>query len=145
MVLRRCRAMLKDEDRARDAMHDVFVQLLRSHERLRHDAPSSLLFRVATNICLNKIRGSGRRAETADTELITRIAAAGDTERQAGARSLLRRLFRGQPESSAMIATLHLHDGMTLEQVAREVGMSVSGVRKRLRAMRAKLVELENV
>jgi RNA polymerase sigma-70 factor (ECF subfamily) len=41
------------------------------------------------------------------------------------------------------MATLHFVDGLTLEEVAREVGMSVSGVRKRLRALRATLVELE--
>jgi hypothetical protein len=32
---------------------------------------------------------------------------------------------------------------MTLEEVAAEAGMSVSGVRKRLRTLRAKLVALE--
>jgi len=145
MVLRRCRTMLKDEDRARDAMHDVFVQVLRNQDRLQHSAPSSLLFRIATNVCLNKIRGRGRRPEDADADLIARIASATDAGNRVGARSTLRRLFGGQPESSATIATLYLHDGMTLEEVAGEVGMSVSGVRKRLRSMRAQLVELEGV
>ncbi len=145
MVLRRCRTMLRDEETARDAMHDVFVQVLRRQDRLHHSAPSSLLFRVATNVCLNKIRSRGRRPEQPDDDLIARIAAAGDAQGKMGARSSLRRLFGSQPESSATIATLYLHDGMTLEQVATEVGMSVSGVRKRLRSMRAQLAELEGV
>jgi RNA polymerase sigma-70 factor (ECF subfamily) len=34
------------------------------------------------------------------------------------------------------MAVLHWLDGMTLEQVARDCGMSVSGVRRRLRALR---------
>jgi RNA polymerase sigma-70 factor (ECF subfamily) len=34
---------------------------------------------------------------------------------------------------------------MTLEETAREVKMSVSGVRKRLRALRNTLAELEGV
>jgi AcrR family transcriptional regulator len=46
---------------------------------------------------------------------------------------LLDRLFRRHPESTRTMAVLHHVDGMTLEQVARECGMSVSGVRKRLR------------
>ncbi|MFH1574116.1 MAG: sigma-70 family RNA polymerase sigma factor, partial [Acidobacteriota bacterium] len=33
-------------------------------------------------------------------------------------------------------------DGLTLEQVASEVGLSVSGVRKRLRNLRHTLVEM---
>ena len=35
------------------------------------------------------------------------------------------------------MAVLHFVDGLTLEQVAHECGFSVSGVRKRLRALRA--------
>jgi RNA polymerase sigma-70 factor (ECF subfamily) len=34
------------------------------------------------------------------------------------------------------MAVLHYVDGMTLAQVARACGLSVSGVRKRLRALR---------
>jgi len=37
------------------------------------------------------------------------------------------------------MAVLHYVDGMTLEEVARETGYSVSGVRKRLRALRTTL------
>jgi RNA polymerase sigma-70 factor (ECF subfamily) len=41
------------------------------------------------------------------------------------------------------MATLHYLDGWTLEEVAREVGLSVSGVRKRLRSLRGELEALE--
>jgi RNA polymerase sigma-70 factor (ECF subfamily) len=34
-------------------------------------------------------------------------------------------------------------DGLTLEQTAREVGLSVSGVRKRLRGLRQTLQQME--
>ena len=49
---------------------------------------------------------------------------------------LLDWLFRRHPASTRTMAVLHYVDGMTLEQVARECGLSVSGVRKRLRALR---------
>ena len=45
-VLRRCRFLLRDEERAVDAMHDVFVQLLRYQGALKDMAPSSLLHRM---------------------------------------------------------------------------------------------------
>jgi RNA polymerase sigma factor (sigma-70 family) len=143
MVLRRCRQMLKDEDHARDAMHDVFVQLLRHADRLDHEAPSSLLFRIATNVCLNRIRSRRRRPETPDDELLAHLAEAGDATAQATARTILDRLFRTHHESTRLIAVLHLYDGMTLDEVAAEVGMSVSGVRKRLRKLRSDLHALE--
>ena len=143
MVLRRCRKLLGDDERARDAMHDTFVNLLQHQERLTGEGPSSLLFRIATNVCLNQIRGEGRRPATPDAELVQRIADASDAESFAAARSVLARLFGSEPVSSQAIAVLHLVDGMTHEEVAREVGMSVSGVRKRLRNLRSRLAELE--
>ena len=145
MVLRRCRQMLHDEDRARDAMHDTFVRLLMSEDRLEDAAPSSLLYRMATNVCLNKLRSEGRRPESPDDQLLQRIAHAADSEARSQARFALGRLFRGQKESTATIAVLHLYDGMSLEEVASEVGLSLSGVRKRLRNLRSQLHELEAV
>jgi RNA polymerase sigma factor (sigma-70 family) len=142
-VLRRCRFLLRDEERAVDAMHDVFVQLLRHQERLKHTAPSSLLHQIATRECLNRLRGTRRRPEDREDALMLRIASAEDTEARTVARGLLDRLFGQVPTSSRDIAVLHLVDGMTLEETAREVGMSVSGVRKRLRALSSVLQELE--
>lgn len=143
MVLRRCRFLLRDEERAVDAMQDVFVQLLRHRAGLRDSAPSSLLHRIATRVCLNKLRGLQRRPEDAEDELVLKIAAAGDLESRTDARGLLDRLFGRVPASSRDIAVLYLVDGMTLEETAREVGLSVSGVRKRLRALASALDELE--
>nr|WP_216627838.1 sigma-70 family RNA polymerase sigma factor [Corallococcus exercitus] len=142
-VLRRCRFLLRDEEQAVDAMHDVFVQLLRYQAALKDAGPSSLLHQIATRVCLNRLRGAKRRPEDRDDELVLKIAASGDTEARTAARGLLDRLFGRVPASSRDIAVLHLVDGMTLEETAREVGLSVSGVRKRLRALSAVLQELE--
>ena len=38
---------------------------------------------------------------------------------------------------------MHLCDQLTLEETAREAGLSVSGVRKRLQRLRERLVALE--
>ena len=144
MVLRRCRHMLRDEQQATDAMQDVFVQLLRNQDRLEDRGLSSLLYRIATNVCLNKIRSRKRRPEDAASELLGRIAdAGGDEEGQVQARSMLDRVLGREPVSTTTIAVLHLHDGMTLQEVADAVGLSVSGVRKRLRKLKASLEELE--
>ena len=143
MVLRRCRKLLGDEHSARDAMHDVFVQILSRADQLVEQAPSSLLFRIATNVCLNRMRSRKRRPEDGDADLLAEIAEKTDPAAQSAARSVLDKLFRNEPETTALIAVLHLHDKMTLEEVAAEVGMSVSGVRKRLAKLRSKLHQLE--
>lgn len=145
MVLRRCRQMLRDEQQATDAMQDVFVQLLRNQDRLEDRGLSSLLYRIATNICLNKIRSSDRRPEDAQSELLVRIADAGREEARSEARSVLDRVLGREPISTTTIAVLHLHDGLTLQEVADAVGLSVSGVRKRLRKLKASVEELEQL
>jgi RNA polymerase sigma-70 factor (ECF subfamily) len=115
MVLRRCRKLLRDDQAARDAMHDV---------------------------CLNKIRSRKRRPEDGD-DLVAEIAEATDPAARNAARAVLDALFRHEPADTALIAMLHLHDKMTLEETAAEVGLSVSGVRKRLDKLRTKLRHME--
>ena len=143
MVMRRCRQLLRDEDEALDVSQDVFVQLLRHRERLDPQYPSSLLYRIATNLCLNRIRNSKRRPQTGEEEMLDRIASLEDHGARAEASSVLDRLFGRHPESSRVIAVLHYLDGLTLQEVADEVGLSVSGVRKRLRGLRATLDQME--
>ena len=142
MVLRRCRRLLRDEDEARDACQDVFVRVLTHRERLDVSYPSSLLFRIATNVCLNRIRDRARRPEAADEALLYAIASAESPGAVSDARMLLDRLFGRQHASTRTIAVLHYIDGLTLEEVARETRLSVSGVRKRLRTLRHVLQEI---
>lgn len=144
MVLRRCRQLLRDEDEALDACQDVFVRLVENRRRLDARYPSSLLYRMATNVCLNRIRDRRRRPETPEDALLHEIACADVPGGKSDARMLLGWLFGRHPESSRTIATLHYVDGLTLEQVAAETGMSVSGVRKRLRKLRSTLAHVED-
>ncbi len=146
MVLRRCNRLLKDEGRAMDAMHDVFVQLLRRREEMDPVNLGSLLMRMATNVCLNQLRTRHRRPEDAGDETLLQIAGAGDGgEGLAAARLLLGKIFAREQPSTGEIAVMHLVDGLTLEEVGREVGLSVSGVRKRLRTLRAHVAALEGI
>lgn len=127
-------------------MHDVFVELLRREDQLEESAPAALLLRVATNVCLNRLRTARRHPEDADDALVLQLAAeGGDSEARANARGFLGRLFAREQESTVTIAVLHYVDRMTLEEVADEVGLSVSGVRKRLRTLRARLPQVEGM
>ncbi len=126
-----------------DAMHDVFVEVLRRSAKLDLDHPSSFLYRSATNVCLNKMRSKRRKPAHYDNDLLERIACAPEIEDRTGARLWLDRIFEREQPSTRAMAVMHLLDGMTLEEVAEEHGMSVSGVRKRLRTLRAHVAELE--
>lgn len=138
MVLRRCRRLVRDDGKALDAMHDVFVNLLRSKDTLDGAAPASLLMRMATNVCLNQLRGERRRPEDPDDAALLAIAAAEEPGAQSLARFALGKLFGRELESTRVMAVLHLVDGLTLEEVGREVGLSAAAVRKRLTGFKAR-------
>ena len=142
MVLRRCRRLLSDEDEALDACQDVFVRLIEHRDRLAGTYPSSLLYRIATNVCLNRIRDRARAPVSRDEHLLVSIANAGTPAGRSDARLLLDWLFGRHPESSRTIAVLHYVDGLTLDEVARQTDLSVSGVRRRLRLLRKTLVDV---
>lgn len=148
LVLRRCGQLLRDSAEAEDAMQEVFMQILRHPALLEAEYPSSLLYRIATNICLNRLRSRRRRAETRDEETLLAIAGHDDIESRSAAGRLLDRLFSRLPESARAstraMAVLHFVDGLTLEEVAKETSLSVSGVRKRLRALKESSLQWMN-
>jgi RNA polymerase sigma-70 factor, ECF subfamily len=135
MVLRRCRMLLKDEDMAMDAMQDVFVKLLQNQKRLKGDYPSSLLYRIATNVCLNIIRYDKSRPQSDSDDILAYIASNDDMESRIEARDYLERIFAKEKSSTKEIAVMHYVDKMTLNEVAETSGLSVSGIRKRLRKL----------
>lgn len=133
MVLRRCRSILKDEEKALDAMQDVFLRIIDSRTKIK-DACASLFYVTATRVCLNKIRSDKLRSGP-DFDLVCDTVADdnSETEREKiEAGMLLEKIFSGRDSKDALIATLHFVDSLTLEETAEEVGMSVSGVRKRI-------------
>ncbi len=136
MVLRRCRSLLGDEELAADAMQDTFVQVLRHRATLNTRYPSSLLYRIATNTSLNMLRSKRRKSTVSADPFITSIAGSEDTESRFLDAWELDTLFLGVKESTRKAAHMHYLEQKTLAETAEEVGLSISGVRKRLRALR---------
>ena len=118
-----------------DATHDVFAELVKKRSQLSGDAVAALLYRMATNTCLNVIRTRRRRPETASEELLAQIASMDESESRALASRLLDRVFTREESSTKIIAVLHYVDGMTVPEVAEVVGMPRRRVRERLAAL----------
>jgi len=136
MVLRRCRMLLRDEDAAADAMQETFVRVLRNQATLRADYPSSLLYRIATNVCLNAMRSARRRPATSASPILDAMPGSENVEEQAMDAMLVEQVFHGVKESTRQAARIHYLECATLEETAERVGMSISGVRKRLDSLR---------
>ncbi len=139
MVLRRCRQLLNDNEKSLDAMQEVFVKLMKYKNRLKNQYPSSLLYRIATNICLNMIRAQRYRQATSDDDVLTGIACFDETENRHLVTQWLDHIFQHEKPSTREIAVMHYIDGLTLQQTADEVGLSLSGVRKRLRELQSRV------
>lgn len=122
-----------------DVCQDVFLKVVERREMLQAAYPSTLLYRMATNLSLNRIRDRARAAQPVGDEILDAIARADDTAERSLSAVLLDRLFGRHPASSRTMAVLHYVDGLTLEQVAKNMSMSVSGVRKRLNALKIDL------
>lgn len=137
MVLRRCRFILKNEEKALDAMQDTFVRLIERKEKITNVC-SSLLYTMATNVCLNKIRSDKLRAGPefdVIAEIIEDTASAEGTE-QIETSILLDCIFSERDTKDRQIAILHYVDGYTLEETSAKMKMSVSGIRKRLEKLK---------
>jgi RNA polymerase sigma factor (sigma-70 family) len=93
MVIRRCRRLLVDEEQAMDAAQETFVKILRYQARLDDKAPSSMLYTIATNICLNMMRSAKRRPKSAGDEPLERIAASDDVEARVVDRTVIDGIF----------------------------------------------------
>jgi RNA polymerase sigma-70 factor (ECF subfamily) len=136
MVLRRCRALLKDEEAAEDAMQETFVRLLRHQETLNADYPSSLLYRVATNVCLNVMRSGRRKPAMNASPMLEEMPGRENVEGRALDAILVDQVFSGVKESTRLAARIHYLECATLKETAERVGMSISGVRKRLDSLK---------
>lgn len=133
MVLRRCRFLLKNEEKALDAMQDVFVRLIERKSKIS-DICVSYLYTMATNVCLNKIRSDKLRSGP-EFDVIAELVednASSLNEQKIETSILLDCIFSERDDKDRQIAILHYVDGYTLEETAEKLGMSVSGIRKRL-------------
>jgi RNA polymerase sigma-70 factor (ECF subfamily) len=139
LVFRRCKKLLQDEEKALDAMQDVFVKLIRYQNRLKDNHPSSLLYRISTNVCLNKIRKERKFKVTNTEDILLNIPLYDNNESKCDAENLLNYILSGKKESTHKIAIMHFVDGLTLKEISREVGLSISGVFKRIQELRLHL------
>jgi RNA polymerase sigma factor (sigma-70 family) len=141
-VLRRCRQLLKNEEEALDAMQETFVKLMRYKTRLEPTALSGLLQKIATNVCLNIVRTRHYKTRFAHPDTLLEIASDDDTEKKVWVSDIIDRLFANEKDTTRLIAVYHFVDGMTYDEIAGETGLSVSGIRKRLRVLKERALSI---
>ncbi len=134
MVYRRCLRLLGNPEDARELTQDVFVRAAGLTEGAQMENAGAWYNRVATNLCLNRIRDEKRRPRWAQGDELLVAVAPEDPERGLWA-AFLSATFSRLDQEKRTIAVLHLLDGLTLEETATQLGLSVAAVRRRLEAL----------
>lgn len=134
-VLRWVRRFSTERD-PEELVHEIFVKVIERIEQFRAESsPTTWLYRVTTNHCLNRMRDQSRRAtlrrEHVDPLWSTAVAPA-DQE----AVAFLGQLFRSLDAELAEVAVYYFIDGMTHAEIARIVGCSERTVGNRIERLR---------
>jgi RNA polymerase sigma-70 factor (ECF subfamily) len=134
-ILRRSRTILRDSAEAEDAAQEVFVLLLRKGSAYRGDAAlTSFLYRVTTNVCLNRLRARRRRHAREQGEMVRTWMDQVPQDADARARAMERaeELLGTMSDLEQQIFVLRALDGLSLEEIASVTGRSRKTVAKRL-------------
>ena len=138
-IIRLCVGMLGDRHAAEDAAQDVFFSAWRSLGRFRGDAQfSTWLYRIATNQCLRDIRRRPRQTAQLPEDL---PAAEGAPQSARGGRGGRRGQRRGGPAVAGTTcrAALREVEGLSYDQIAEVLGVSMPAVKSRIYHARVEL------
>jgi RNA polymerase sigma-70 factor (ECF subfamily) len=125
MVFRRARAILGDDDAAKDATQEVFLRAMKGMkgrgELASVDSPIAWLYRVTTNLCLTRLRDSERRSSLLRQSQPASVAT---PEPAVDAALTVRALLRDVPEDLQEIAICYFVDRMSQDEIAEIIGLS---------------------
>ena len=126
---RRCASIVGNSDEARDLVQETFARYLSSRSTFDRASPFTVLYRIATNAAIDKLR----RRKTASEDELDAEAQTGNLGHEPGRVDNLRdlaRLTMGLSEEELTVAVLHHLDGYTQEGIASSLDMSRKTVGK---------------
>jgi RNA polymerase sigma-70 factor (ECF subfamily) len=134
--------ILRDSDRAEDAVQDAFLRAWRELPRLRDaDRFDAWLRRLVVNTCYDEARRVTRRAEVSLFSVGDRSV--GDTSAASAESDRVERAFRQLPLDQRTVLVLQHYESLSHTEIAELLGIPVGTVKSRVRygvaAMRAAL------
>lgn len=142
-LYRYCYSLLRDSDDAYDALQSTLVSALAALQRGQRDAPlRPWLFRIAHNEAISEFRRRGPVGEANETlQLIAPSA-----EERAGERARLELLaedLRELPERERSVLVMRELSGLSHQEIAVALGISIHAVRHAIFAARRSLGEFD--
>lgn len=132
-----------DRSDAEDITSETFVRAWTSSARIRTETVKGYLFTIARNLYLRGLRRSRRNvglqrpiADTAPDPLAV-------AEQKAQFRAVLGRL-RELPEADRSAVLLRAVEGLTYEEIARALGISLAAVKTKIHRARLAFADIRN-
>ena len=126
------------QNEAEEVLHEVFLLVMEKLSSFRADAsPSTWLYRIATNHCINRLRNQSRRRELLKEhreDLWYASCQGADQEEIA----FLKELWKNLPEELVQIGVYYYVDGMTHAEISRVMSVSRRTVGNRLEELKNK-------
>lgn len=136
-LLRFLTSRLPNGEDAKDLAQEAYLRLLRRNrdELVRH--PEAYLFRIAANLMyehwLKNRPESDQRAFAIDPEMMESEELSTESSiAQQQSVDALERVLRVMPPTRRRVVLMHRRDGMTYNEIAGELGISVGMVKKHL-------------
>jgi RNA polymerase sigma-70 factor, ECF subfamily len=139
MLLYRCRVILRDEALAEDALQEVFVRVCRYPAAFARAAePVRWLYRVTEHVCFDLLRHRFRQLP-AVSELPVVLRDETDEPTALLHRDSALKLLRHLDQESQRLALLYYLDGLSQEEIGREMDFSRQTVNKKLGRLKQRL------
>ena len=145
LVHRVCYRYTKNREEADDLSQEIFIKIHGSFASFEGNSqPSTWLYRVATNHCLDHLRWKKRQADLmvgyGDDLAANRVP---ETSPDNPAKRLFRRLLEGLDEANRQVVFLRFEVGLTHEEIAEICGVSRVAITKRLAKFQSKVALLK--
>jgi len=128
---------------AEDITSETFVRAWTSSARIRADTVKGYLFTIARNLYLRELRRSRRDVELQRPIEDTAPDPLAMAEQKAQFRAVLARL-RELPEVDRSAVLLRALEGLTYEEIARALGISLAAVKTKIHRARLSFADLRN-
>lgn len=146
LVHRVCYRYTKNREEADDLAQEIFLKVHGSFATFEGNSqPSTWLYRVATNHCLDHLRWKKRQADLlsgyGDDLAVSRVPEAAPDN---PAKRLFRRLLEGLDAANRQVVFLRFEVGLTHEEIAEICGVSRVAITKRLAKFQARVATLKS-
>lgn len=143
-VYRRCLSLTRDDAKAQDFTHDIFLRVMASLGNFKErSAFSTWLYSISYNYCMDQLRLANRTATVAIQEdMAYTLTDVEDTELMDYQLHHLKEALATISPDEIVFLRLKYEDGLDIKEIARQFNLKDSAVKMRLKRTRDKIRRL---